>query len=268
LADATVATLLSAATQRIDRLDAEILLANLLGTTRAWLFSHGEDPVPADRAERLRARVERRAAGEPTALILGVQDFWTLTLKVTGDTLIPRPDTELLVELALQAPQSGPLTVLDAGTGSGAIAAALSSERPDWRVLASDCSIAALRVAACNCGERVPLFCGSWLQCVAPRSVDMIVSNPPYIAEGDPHLDALQFEPITALTSGADGLAAIGELVEGSRETLRPGGWLLLEHGFDQGRQVKALCESAGYTDVTVHTDLAGHERATMAQWP
>lgn len=268
MADVTVATLLRTATERIDRLDAEILLANLLGTTRAWLFSHGEDAVPSDRAERLHARVDRRAAGEPTALIIGVQDFWTLTLEVTGDTLIPRPDTEILVELALQVPLPGALTVLDAGTGSGALAAALASERPDWVVLASDSSIPALRVAARNCRGHVALFCGSWLQCVAPASVDMIVSNPPYIAEGDPHLEALQFEPVTALTSGPDGLDAIRQLVDTSRQALRPGGWLLLEHGFEQGPQVQALCQTAGYADVTVHTDLGGHERATMAQRP
>ena len=267
--DATVADLLRTAAREIDRLDAELLLADVLGRQRAWLFAHDTETVPAPCADSFAARVGRRAAGEPCALIRGTQEFWTLSLEVSADTLVPRADTELLVELALQIPaaDSRALSVLDAGTGSGAIAAALAAERPRWHVFACDVSDDALRVAARNC-PRVPLFRADWLQSIAPSSFDLIVSNPPYIAEDDPHLKALQFEPAIALESGADGLDAIRHLVASSRQALRRGGWLLLEHGWTQAAAVAQLCAEAGFSDVSMHRDLAGHERATMARWP
>lgn len=264
---ATVGQLLQAAQQRIERLDAEVLTAHTLGQTRAWLFAHADAPVaPAD-AARLETFITRRAEGEPCALIRGCQDFWTLSLEVTPATLIPRADTELLVELALQIPGAG-LRVLDAGTGSGAIAAAIVSERRDWQVFAADLSAPALDVASRNCASHVHLLQCSWLDPIATGSLDVVVSNPPYIEEGDPHLDGLAFEPRSALTAGADGLNAIRALIADARRVLRPGGALILEHGWSQGAAVRQLMSRADYGDVTTHHDLAGHERATMAQWP
>ena len=266
MSTATVGQLLQAASNRIDRLDAEILLGHILHQTRAWLFAHVNDKVEAQHAQDLENLVSRRAAGEPCALIRGNQDFWTLTLTVSTATLIPRADTELLVELALELPGDN-LVVLDAGTGSGAIAAAVASERPGWQVFASDSSAAALAVAMHNCGPRVPMWQTNWLDPVASDALDIVISNPPYIEEGDPHLDALAFEPRTALTAGADGLDALRTLISEARRVLKSGGTLILEHGWQQGPAVRGLFQAAQYTDIATHHDLAGRERATMAHW-
>ncbi|GAB3026414.1 peptide chain release factor N(5)-glutamine methyltransferase [Oleiagrimonas citrea] len=266
---------MSAAERVAERGDAEWLLMHALGVDRAWLFAHATDPVDAASAQAFEALLQRREQGEPVAYILGRRGFWHLDLEVTPDTLIPRPETELLVELALQRmPQDVPLKVVDLGTGSGAIALALASERPQAQVTAVDVSASALQVARRNALanglERVEFLQGDWYGPLADRQFDLIVSNPPYIEHDDAHVGQgdLRFEPRGALVSGADGLDAIRVLVTGARRHLRARGWLLMEHGWKQGPAVRALLtDDGGFTHVFTACDLEGRERVSGARF-
>jgi release factor glutamine methyltransferase len=275
---ATVAAALAEARPRgVDRLDAHLMLAAILGVGRSALIAHDERPLPVEAERRWAEWLARRAAGEPLAYLLGTKEFHGLELEMNADVLVPRPETELLVDWALEAIAAVPCvgstegerraaSVLDLGTGSGAIALALKQRRPSLAVSASDVSAGALAVARRNAtrlGLAIELVESSWWQALARRRFDLVVANPPYIAADDPHLAALRHEPRSALTSGGDGLDAIRAIVGDARAHLHPGGWLLVEHGFDQGRAVRALFEAAGLADVETRTDLAGHERAS-----
>ena len=250
--------------------EVELLLSHALRRDRAWLRAHADDPLAAEDAVQFHALLLRRTAGEPLAYIIGRREFWSLDFTVTPDVLIPRPETELLIEFALQRiPQNAQADIADLGTGSGAIALALAHERPQARVLATDASAAAWMVARGN-AERlgirnVEFVRGDWCAGLAERKFDLIVSNPPYIADGDTHLAQgdLRFEPRTALASGADGLDAIRAIVRDALAHLKPGGWLLLEHGYDQGAPVRRLLEKCGFVEVFTALDLEGRERVS-----
>ena len=272
---ATVASALRDAVARLPgdeaRSEAERLLGHALGRTRSWLFAHATDALDAGELARIDALVARRAAGEPVAQITGRRAFWTLDLEVTRDTLVPRPETETLVELALVRLPAGPARVLDLGTGTGAIALALAVERPELDDTAVDASPAALAVAARNaaaCGARVRMREGSWFAPVAGERFALVASNPPYLADDDPHLRAgdLRFEPPMALSCGEDGLAAIREIAAGAPAHLEPGGWLLVEHGWTQGEAVRALFAAAGLVDVSTARDLEDRDRVTLGR--
>ena len=271
---ATVESLLRAAGAAIERADAEVLLAHALGRSRAWLFAHARDPVDVDAEVAFRALATRRAAGEPVAYLTGSQGFWSLDLEVSAATLIPRPETELLVELALaRIPADAPARVADLGTGSGAIALAIASERPRAIVVATDVSAAALAVARRNAVRNgignVEFRHGDWLAPLAGETFDLIASNPPYIAEGDPHLDEgdLRHEPPSALSSGADGFEAIRTIVRDAPAHLRSDGWLLLEHGWEQGLAARALLAGSGFADIRTARDLEERDRVTLGRW-
>jgi len=257
------------------RHEAELLLLHVLGHERSWLFAHATDLIdPAEQAA-FDALLRRRIAGEPVAYLLGRRGFWTLDLAVSPDTLIPRPETERLVELALERlPEGTPLRVADLGTGSGAIALALATERPQARVLATDMSAGALAVAADNARRHalgnVEFRQGSWHAPLAGERFDLIASNPPYIASDDPHLERgdLRFEPASALASGADGLDDIRVIIAGAVAHLLPGGWLLLEHGWDQGPAIRALLAAAGLVEVDTVVDLEQRDRVSLGRRP
>lgn len=253
--------------------DAEHLLLHVAGRSHAWLYAHGDALIEADLLERFHRLVQRRLAGEPVAYLTGRRGFWRLELDVSPDTLIPRPETELLVELALaRIGVTVASRVADLGTGSGAIALAIAGERPNAHVLATDASAAALAVAQGNARRLgfhdVEFRRGDWWQPLQGRSFDAILSNPPYIAEEDSHLEQgdLRFEPATALSSGPDGLDALRVITAGAGRHLNPEGWLLVEHGWDQGAAVRALFEDADLTEVRTVRDLSGHERVTLGQ--
>jgi release factor glutamine methyltransferase len=258
----------------LERLEAQLLALHALGRSsseRAWLLAHGTDAMPADTQAWLQTLAQRRAGGEPLAYITGTKEFYGLTLAVDARVLDPRADTETLVDWALDALQNVPYArVVDLGTGSGAIALALKATQPKWDVHAADFSADALAVAQANARRlhlTVQFAQGSWLEgCTG--CFDAIVSNPPYIVEGDPHLPDLQHEPLMALTSGPDGLDAIRNIIRNARAHLKPGGWLLLEHGYDQAAAVRQLLGDAGLVDVQSHRDLAGIERCSGAQNP
>ncbi|MDE2077891.1 MAG: peptide chain release factor N(5)-glutamine methyltransferase [Burkholderiales bacterium] len=262
--------MLAARRAGVDRLDIQVMLTTLLGQSRSWLLAHDRDPLPQAVLPTLRHWIERRAAGEPLAYLLGEKEFFGLNFRVNPEVLIPRPDTEILVEWALEhLPLDQHRDVLDLGTGSGAIALAVAHQRPQAAVTAVDASPAALETARRNAerlGVSVRFRLGSWLAPVGSDRFDLIVSNPPYIAEGDAHLPALKHEPITALTSGPDGLDDIRHIVTQAKTHLRPGGWLLLEHGFDQAGAVSQLLKQAGYDQVTTRRDLGGQNRCTGGQ--
>jgi release factor glutamine methyltransferase len=254
-------------------LDAELLLAHVLGITRVRLRSHPQDAVAAIAADRFLGLIERRAAGEPVAYLTGRREFWSLDLAVTPAVLIPRPETELLVERALALGPPGAASAADLGTGSGAIALALARERPRWSIVATDLSAAALEVARANAAAlgttSIEFLAGSWFEPLAGARFDLLVSNPPYVAADDPALKdpALAFEPPLALTPpGGDALAALCILARGAAPHLSPGGWLLLEHGASQGPEVRTELVAAGFAHVRSHRDLAGHERMTEGQ--
>jgi release factor glutamine methyltransferase len=272
-APATIDALLRHATATIDRVDAEWLLAHALTRPRTWLFAHAGDLVTVDVVARFEALLARRQAGEPVAYLTGSQGFWTLELDVSPATLIPRPETELLVELALaRIPVDAETRIADLGTGSGAIALAIAKERGRAEVIASDASTAALEVAQRNAARNgianVDFRNGDWLAPLAGERFSLIASNPPYIAEGDPHLGEgdLRFEPPTALSSGHDGLDAIRRIARDAPTHLHPGGWLLLEHGWGQGDVVRALLEASGFVDVQTAQDLEGRERVSLGR--
>ncbi len=258
------------------RREAELLLCHVLGKPLSYLRTHDDTVLSAEQQQRFRALLDKRKLGEPIAYLLGEREFWSLPFLVTPDTLIPRPETELLVELALQAgdalaPAGMPLSVVDLGTGSGVIALALASERPHWQLLATDASHAALRIAQKNARrlkrDNVEFLFGSWLTPLAGRRFHLIVSNPPYIASADPHLRDLGFEPQSALVAGNDGLDDIRIIVREAPAHLHDGGWLLIEHGYDQGDAVRALFMAAGFASVETRQDLGGNDRVTRGRW-
>lgn len=253
----------------VARLDAELLLAALLRIPRSQLIAFDERAVDPLTAAMFRVGIERRSAGEPLAYITGVKEFWSLPLTVAPGVLVPRPETELLVELCLALPAT--TRVADLGTGSGAIAIALASERPDWQVVATDLSAEALDIAAINCRRlrvgNVELRRGRWCEALDGQ-FDAIVSNPPYIAPDDAALAALAHEPQTALVAADEGFADLLEIADGARARLRPGGRLLLEHGSTQAATLAGRLAALGYVDIQCHHDLAGHDRVTVATWP
>jgi release factor glutamine methyltransferase len=268
----TVSTALAAYNGEL-RLDAELLLAACLGVQRATLLARPERDVPAGVAARFAQLMERRRRGEPVAYLVGEKEFWSLPLKVTADVLVPRPETETLVEAALAAGGGATqLTVLELGTGSGAIALALAKERPHWRITATDRSATALGVARENAARlgltRVEFLSGDWYVPVAARRFDLVVSNPPYIAAADPALAApeLAFEPRDALVAGVTGLEALQIIVEQAPRHLREAGRLLLEHGWDQGARLRSLLAAAGFSNIRTLHDLAGRERVTAGE--
>jgi len=257
------------------RHEAELLLLHVLGRERGWLFAHATDLLDPATTEAFAALLQRRIAGEPVAYLLGRRGFWTLDLAVSPATLIPRPETERLVELALERlPEGVPLRIADLGTGSGAIALALASERPLAQIVATDMSGDAIAVAAGNARQHglanVAFRQGSWHAPLAGERFDLIASNPPYIASDDPHLAQgdLRFEPATALASGHDGLDDIRLIIAGAPAHLQPGGWLLMEHGWDQGEAIRALLEGAGFVEVETALDLEQRDRVSLGRWP
>lgn len=254
-------------------LEAELLLAHVLGRTRAWLYAHATDAVTAEVQAAFEELLVRRIAGEPVAYLLGEREFWDFTLAVSPATLIPRPETELLVELALaRLPYQTTLNVADLGTGSGAIALALARERPCVLVSAIDASAEVVAIARRN-AERLQLsnvrfVVSNWYATMDIARFTLIVSNPPYLAEDDVHLERgdLRFEPQSALVSGADGLDALRCIVAGAPNHLEPEGWLIVEHGYAQGEAVRSLFVGAGFTDVATMLDMEGRDRATLGQ--
>ncbi len=264
----------------VDRLDAQLLLGRLLQQPRAWLIAHDDHALEPALAQDFMAQLAERARGVPLAYLLGEREFHGLMLRVTPDVLVPRPDTEVLVDWALEllaghdhdlplADRSTPTTVADLGTGSGAIALALKHARPSALVCAVERSPAALAVAHAN-GQRLGLpvewLQGDWFAPLADRRFDLIVSNPPYIDGADAHLAALHAEPIAALTPGPDGLAALRVLARDAPPHLQSGGWLVLEHGHDQGAAVRSLLQAAGLERVQTRRDLGGQERCTAGR--
>jgi release factor glutamine methyltransferase len=253
-------------------LDAELLLAHVFGTTRARLRSHPEVAGSPAEAKRYVELIERRAVGEPLAYVIGQRDFWSLRLAVTPAVLVPRPETELLVERALAVRPEEVGRVVDLGTGSGAIALALAAERPAWQVAATDVSEEALAVARSNAEslnlQRVQFLRGRWFEPLSGRSFHLIVSNPPYVAANDPAMQdpALRHEPRGALTPGLDAMADLRAIIESAPDYLERDGWLLLEHGSDQAADVARELVARGLRHVRSHRDLAGHERMTEAQ--
>lgn len=257
----------------LPRAEAQYLLQALLGVSRAWLISHDTDALDGRQRECFQDWLARRLDGVPLAYLSGEKEFFGLTLRVTPDTLIPRPDTEVLVEWALErlAGLSAP-RVVDLGTGTGAIALSIKSRRPDADVRMVDASAGALSVAQDNArrlGLSVEAHLGDWYEPLSGQSAfDLILSNPPYVAGDDHHLDALRHEPRMALTPEGDGLADLRELVDGAPARLRPGGWLLLEHGYDQAEAVADLLSARGFVDVENRRDLGGQPRASGGRWP
>jgi len=260
----------------LERLDAQLLALHALGrasTERAWLLAHGDDALRPEVHARLEALAARRAAGEPLAYLTGFKEFYGLTLQVDARVLDPRADTETLVDWALEcmdAWHAAPRSLIDLGTGTGAIAMALKQQRPTWQVHALDFSADALDVARANATRLaldVQFHQGAWLEGVTGRFA-LVVSNPPYIAADDAHLAALTFEPLQALASGADGLNDIRTIISQAPARLQNGAWLLLEHGYDQASTVRALLHAAGFVQVQSRRDLAGIERCSGGQWP
>lgn len=262
--------------QGLERLDAQLLILHVLGMAqnqRSWLLSHDTDPLPVSEHEALQALAMRRLAGEPLAYLTGYKGFFNLDLQVGPGVLVPRADTETLVSWALALLPSHKSRVLDLGTGSGAIALAIKAQRATAQVSAVDLSEAALSFARGNAqqlGLSVRLLAGHWFEAL-PKDAglfDCIVSNPPYVAAKDPHLAALHAEPISALVSGPDGLDDLRCIIAQAQAHLEPGGWLLLEHGYDQAPAVRALLHQAGFLHVQSRTDLHGIERCSGAQSP
>ncbi len=265
-------------------IEAQMLLMQVLTVNRAWLIAHDNETVAPDLIHRYQALCARRVAGEPIAHILGEREFFGLRLKVTPDTLIPRPDSEILVEAALakiMAQENGHmqhrgqprLNILDLGTGTGAIALAIAKQAPNTQVTAVDFSNSALAVAQENARnlniQHIHFVQSDWFSAVHSEQFDLIVSNPPYIAATDPHLHQgdVRFEPFTALASGIDGLDDIRRIVAEASKQLLANGWLMIEHGFQQAQAVQTLMNTAGFKAVSTLQDLANHDRVTLGQW-
>lgn len=251
--------------------DVQILLCFVLECSPVRLMTASEATLTEPQWQQFSALIERRKQGEPVAHIIGSRGFWSLDLAVDASTLIPRPDTELLVSLALSKLQPG-MRIVDLGTGTGAIALSLAAEKPDITVIATDLQAAALRLAERNRLSHelgnVSLVQMAWLGGFQSQVFDLVVSNPPYIEQTDPHLTQgdVRFEPLTALVSGEDGLDDIRQIVKQARRCLKPGGWLLVEHGYDQSERVQALFHEAGFEQITAHQDFGGQDRVVMGQ--
>lgn len=256
------------------RLDVELLLAAAIGKSRSYLHTWPERIVSSEAALTFAGYLQRRRSGEPVAYILGQQGFWNLDLEVAPHTLIPRPDTELLVETALELVPPAPARVLDLGTGTGAIALALASERAQWQVTAVDRVLEAVALAERNRQRlqlgNVQVLSSHWFSAIEGERFDLIISNPPYIAAEDPHLVAgdVRFEPSSALVAGIDGLDDLRTIISQAPGHLQPGGWLLLEHGYDQAVAVRGLLAGHGFEQVESRVDLGGHERISLGRLP
>ncbi|MGA3682188.1 MULTISPECIES: peptide chain release factor N(5)-glutamine methyltransferase [Pseudomonas] len=257
------------------RLDAELLLAAALGKPRSFLHTWPERIVSTEAAHAFDGYLKRRRTGEPVAYILGLQGFWNIDLEVAPHTLIPRPETEMLVETALELlPGAIPHTLLDLGTGTGAIALSLAKDRPQWSVTAVDRVEEAVELAERNRQrlhlDNAKVFHSHWFSAVEGQRFDLILSNPPYIASNDPHLveGDVRFEPSSALVSGADGLDDLRLIVSQAPAHLEAGGWLLLEHGYDQGAAVRELLLAHGFEEIKTRRDLGDHERITFGRVP
>ncbi len=253
------------------RLDAELLLAARLGKSRAYLFAFADEAISSENLAQLECDIKQLASGYPLAYLLGKKAFWDMELRVTEATLIPRADTETLLEIAETLfPHDTRAKMIDLGTGSGAIAIALSRIFPHAHITATDMSTEALAVAQENAkawqGAEVHFMQNSWLAGFDADSFDLIASNPPYIEENDPHLAALRYEPISALTAPQRGLADIQCIISQAQTVLKPHGWLLLEHGYDQGQAVRDLLSGSPWPEVQTRRDLGGNERITMAK--
>ena len=255
------------------KLESEILLAYVIQKPRSYLYTWPELALESHQLTQFQSLIERRSFGEPVAYITGQREFWGLPLKVSPATLIPRPETERLVEIALQhIPENEPWQIADLGTGRGALALAIASERPRCQVIATDISGDALRIAEQNRDNlqlgKVRFVQGRWFEPLSDIRFNLVVSNPPYVAEKDPHLleGDLRFEPQQALSSGPDGLDAIREILGTAKTHIKPGAWLILEHGYDQGNGVIALFEQHGFDHIICYPDYAERERATAGQ--
>lgn len=272
----TIEKFLRFATQKLEatspspRLDAEVLAMHICGLDRSALITRAHAELETAQLKELDYLLALRQRGEPIAYLTGTREFWSMALNVSPATLIPRPETELLVEKALALiPLEAAWIVADLGTGTGAVAIAVAKERPRCRVIATDFLPAALNVARSNVKKfgltNVELRQGDWFIPLAGEKLDMIVSNPPYVCANDPHLQQgdVRFEPMSALASGADGLNAIHQIAAQAQQYLKPGGWLLLEHGFDQADAVAGLLRQKGYRDIVSHRDLSGNHRVT-----
>ncbi len=264
----------SLGTGPVAALEIDVLMAHVLRVARPWLFANREQVLPPQARRDFRHLLARRIAGEPIAYLTGRREFWSLPLRITPDVLIPRPETELLVEVALQnIPADAAWRVADLGTGSGAVAIAIARERPSCEVHATECERTALEVAGHNVRNlapgRVHLHLGSWLEPL-PGRFHVIVCNPPYVAADDPHLDAgdCRFEPRKALTPGPDAMAAIRRIANDAVAWLEPGGLLAFEHGCDQGHDSRSLLINLGYGDVCTRQDLEGRDRVTVGRCP
>ncbi len=275
MTDPTLAQALRDARSRgIDRLDAQLMLCAIVKHSRTWLQAHDEEALTTAQAEQWQQWLDRRASGEPLAYLLGEKEFHGLMLQVSAHVLVPRADTETLVDWALEllarvAGESKP-NVVDLGCGSGAIALAVKQGCASAQVTAVDASADALRIAKANAerlGLQVEFLHSHWRSSLAGQSFDLVLSNPPYIAEGDPHLEALEHEPRMALTSGADGLDDLRHLIANAPAHLNAGGWVLLEHGHMQGAAVRALLTQRGFHSIQTRRDLGGNERCTGGFW-
>jgi release factor glutamine methyltransferase len=255
-----------------ERLEAELLLAHALKHDRTWLYAHAGDPIEAEQWRACLELVRQRQEGHPVAYLLGQREFYGREFEVDDGVLIPRPETELLIDIALQLPLPEQAGVVDVGTGSGCIALTLALERRGWQVMATDISAEALAIANRNRSrlgaDTVKLLRGNLLEPLVSIHPDLVISNPPYVAEGDPHLARgdVRFEPQTALLAGSDGLEVIRELVQQSARALAADGWLLIEHGHDQAGEVRQLLQAADFHAITSRRDLAGIERVTLGR--
>jgi len=254
-------------------LESAVLLAHAVQKDRSWLFAWPEKTLSTQQQQLYESYLQRRLKGEPVSYITGYREFWGLELKVSADTLIPRPETELLVETALGRINKATAKVLELGTGTGAISAALMTERPAWKILATDSNAETLAIASENFKKhrlKIETLLSDWFACIPDEKFDLIISNPPYIESGDPHLRQgdLRFEPITALASGKDGLNAIRKIVQQAGAYLCDKGWLMLEHGYNQGDAVSSLLEKSGFSSIETLNDLSENDRITIGQPP
>tara|TARA_R110000824_G_scaffold318073_1_gene505239 strand:+ start:63958 stop:64785 length:828 start_codon:yes stop_codon:yes gene_type:complete len=253
-------------------LDAEILLAQVLNKSREFLLTWPESKLDQAQLQAFEQLLEQRASGQPIAYLTGKQSFWDFELKVNADVLIPRPETELLVELALELLPENPIELADLGTGSGAIALALAKERPQWQITATDYSADALNVARSNALDlhlsNLTFIQGDWCKAISGRQLDAIVSNPPYVDKNDSHISQgdLRFEPLVALAADDQGMADLKVIARQARDLLKPGALILLEHGYQQGPAVRQVLEQSGYNDIQTHKDLAGLDRISQAR--